>query len=235
MSDLVDQSVWMHAFNFRMVMYNRTFLKKDTIFNSFFFHRPSSHDQVHPPGNSTFDRGGILFPFNICPNLSLFVCFYNCQINRANDEYLILTPKGDERKYKLIVQELGIELFYMELAQHIVLEHHRLLNSGRFVMLPYNKIIVNNFTDNSKLTFIQQRNIYMGNLPKMIFITLMDHANFLGTYNKNPFCFNHNGVKNIYLRINNNQPFPSGGYAQDFSNDSYILSYRKFCDHIGES
>ena len=70
-------------------------------------------------------------------------------------------------------------------------------------------------------------NVVVGQLPRRVFVALVNNAAFLGDMAKDPFKFEHFNTNYLSLYINGVQ-YPSIPFKPDFTNGTYIREYFEF-------
>ena len=63
------------------------------------------------------------------------------------------------------------------------------------------------------------------NLPDMIYVCMVDADAKNGDYGKDPYHFDHFGVSNIYMRVNN-KTFPLEPLKPNWTGDNYLRTYK---------
>jgi hypothetical protein len=75
-------------------------------------------------------------------------------------------------------------------------------------------------------------NLFIGELPRMILLAMVDSSRLDGRKNQNPFYFKHNTLKYLNLRINGISE-PGRPYEPHFTNGTYSRELRALYDNTG--
>ena len=90
--------------------------------------------------------------------------------------------------------------------------------------IPIRRVEVKSFTISSGLRSITEDHLFQGQLPKRLFIGMVENTAFNGTYNSNPFRFQHFNLSKLDVSCNGhsiyNRPF-----EPNFADKLYLRSY----------
>ena len=135
---------------------------------------------------------------------------HGCQ--QENYKFLIHSANLIIRSKKLTSRAHNV-LMNLLLTQNMV--HHLSRVQMKHLSIPANQ------------TSISFDNIFTGTLPDFIVVGLVSDSDLAGGYQRNPFNYQHFGVKRIKLK-RNGTPRPSEGYTPNFANGQYIKAYSTF-------
>jgi hypothetical protein len=161
------------------------------------------------------------------PGVSLTIKF-----NRATDAFtLICDGAAAALRPRIIIQDIKLYMRHVTVAGSIMADHLRLFEKGSAIF-PINRTQLKTVAYPLGLTNLHVPNLFTGTLPKTILITLIPSASFNGTYQTNPYHFQHFGLTFATLMINDRQ-VPSDPYRPDFAERLFTREYREFFNNIG--
>lgn len=77
-------------------------------------------------------------------------------------------------------------------------------------------------------------NFIRGQIPRRMFVFMVDVDTFNGTFKSNPFSFSHNNLVSIATFIDGVQ-YPNKPYTPDFSKDLYMREYTRLFDVLNQN
>lgn len=122
----------------------------------------------------------------------------------------------DISEAKLIIQTLQIER-PLSLAINQMLEK----TNARFKI---RRVTLKHLPIAQGLTTVMYDQVYNGQIPERIVLALVNDASFNGSYQSNPFNFQHFNINYLTLYVNG-QMCPARPYQPDFENARYIREY----------
>ncbi len=77
-------------------------------------------------------------------------------------------------------------------------------------------------------------NLYMGTIPKRMFLMMIDNVAYNGDYTRNPYDARHNDINFLTLVVDGRQ-VPSKPLQPDFPHNRYIRSYMNLFEATGKA
>lgn len=154
------------------------------------------------------------------------------RFNRAPDSFILMSTNTGAR-YKVIIEEIKLHLRHVRVNPSIVTNHMDQFKHSPMIYL-INKTVIKTFAFPSGLPAINVANMFTGVLPKTVIVMLVKASAFHGTYNSNPYYFQHFGMNHGYITVNSEQ-VPSDAYQPDWDKGHYIREYRELFDNVGIS
>lgn len=177
--------------------------------------------QISTPLPSDFFQVDRLFPPGTRITLTL---------NRAEDRFFICSSKND-KSYKFQIRDMYLNIRHVTLSPEIVQQHQKDVESGKPILLPYNRTTITTFSYAAGTPSIRPI-LLEGPLPKFLMLGFVKSANFHGSFKTNPFEFVNCDINNLSINVNG-ETIPSIPYTPDFDNDLVTREYREFFDNIG--
>lgn len=112
----------------------------------------------------------------------------------------------------------------------IVTAHNRALQIS-YAKYPIDRFEVRSQTIDKGVFQKNVENVIHGQLPKKIFVALIDNEAFNGSYTKNPFLYKHYNLSAITCVVNSNRL----EYKPNFSEYSYLKEYLGLCKTCNQS
>ena len=127
--------------------------------------------------------------------------------------------------------EANLYVRKVKINPSILLAHARALSITP-AKYPITRVEIKTVTISSGIQSKSIDNIFLGQIPKRCVIGMIDSAAFNGTYNMNPFRFQHFDYNYLALYIDSTQ-IPSKPLTPDFSAKKYIRSYYSLFEGAG--
>jgi len=142
--------------------------------------------------------------------------------------------RADKTKVLPTVDFIDCSLFVhrAKVSQSIVDAHESALKKAP-ARYPFCRNEVKTFTINSGSLSANIDNIVNGQLPRRAFVAMVTNEAFNGTFDKNPFNFQHFKVNHICSHIDGIQ-FPSVAYTPNFEKGIYAREYIGFFEAVNQ-
>jgi hypothetical protein len=152
------------------------------------------------------------------------------RFHRSTDAFGIMAAANDVH-YKYEIEDIKLYIRHVTLADDIVKQHMKLFESGPAIF-PYNRTVMKTVAFPGGLTQIQASNLFTGILPKSIIFAVINAPNFNGTYNTNPYNFQHFNCNYYQLNVNG-ENVPTDAYRPDFARTLFSRELRGFFNNVG--
>lgn len=156
-------------------------------------------------------------------------------LTRSSDNFsLLFDPAKETGVTRPKIKFLDASLFVRKqvLFPSISLSHQRMLESKHLAQYPLRITDIKNFTISSgNQTFVEE-NAFLGRVPSRIVLCMTSNSSYIGSYDKNPFNFQHFGINYLAVTVNN-IPIPIRGLNVDFANNQYLIPYYLLLKSLG--
>lgn len=150
----------------------------------------------------------------------------------SNDAFVLIRPGGDGAKeFKLEITAASIITRRKRLSDQMVLAHKEVILKKN-IRLPYSRVQVKTIGVQADLRRWSAENVYTGTLPDRVIVAIVRDKALAGTYDSNPFNFEHFDITRIQL-FRNGTSVPRLGYHPDFTTDDYTQDYLTFQEECG--
>ena len=136
------------------------------------------------------------------------------------DEFRLIThPSGTEAKLK--IEEIKLLVCKITLSPMTLLAHSEVLKDDHVAVYPIQKtdIRTKNIPKDSYGETIE--NIYQGQVPSRLIIGLVESEAYSGSYNKNPYHFNHFNISKVGFYVDG-ESVPTIPLELNFTDNKYL-------------
>lgn len=148
-----------------------------------------------------------------------------------NPGFFILEHGSGEFSSTVKILDAELIVRHVTVNPNVMLEHHRLLQKGHKVKIPFKRSVIKTHTLPSQITNTVIDNLFQGVLPKNMIFTMFDNAAFTSR-RKNPFNFAHNDLSYFAVYVNG-QAVPFQPLAMDFDKGETAIAYTEFVKNLG--
>jgi len=103
------------------------------------------------------------------------------------------------------------------------LAHTATLNTGALARYNMTSVELKTFTFSAGSKSLSIDNAVLGPVPKLLLVTMVNYADFIGTVDKNPYKFQHYDISDFSLFVNGKQ----------YPNEGLFLGYRTLFEGSG--
>lgn len=115
----------------------------------------------------------------------------------------------------------------IKLNPEVSLAHQRILESGKSATYPYKRREVRNYLITTQSTSFSWDNVCNGTKPETILIAFVENSGYLGSYRKNPYCFEHFNLQSFAIKVNGFEIAPRN-LKFDFSQNNPLNQHAYF-------
>lgn len=145
------------------------------------------------------------------------------KLTRSKDSFCLMAPGADAFKVKITSVTMMVRK--VKISSNVYLAHARALETS-LAKYPIKRVICKTFTIPAGNLDTNQEKIFSGQLPSRLIIGCVDNRAFNGTYNLNPFNFQHFSMTEISVYLDGQQHgikplalnYTSGQYVNAFMN-----------------
>jgi len=120
---------------------------------------------------------------------------------------------------------------FVNLHPDLHAQHLARLRAGQMAILPYQRTRIATDQFGSGLTDLNFDKCFVGAIPHIVFVVLVDRDAIDGHVRKNPFYFDHFNTTEVSLRLNNTT-YPQEPYVIDYNKNKYARIYKALIDAI---
>ena len=147
------------------------------------------------------------------------------RMTRAPNAFSLMVG-DDEENYKWVIEEAVLKLRKVHLSDALRLaQEERLMREN--AKIPINRVLCNVYSIPAGIQTYTKDNLFQGQLPKRLVVTMVDNDAFNGAFKKNPFKFKHNQLSGICLYVDN-EAAPAEPMRLNFdcaSGNRYVSAY----------
>ena len=119
---------------------------------------------------------------------------------RSKNEFCLMSSEAGA-KYKVVIQEAALRVLHVTPTPSALLRHNQILRKTP-AKYPIIRTDCKLFTISSGSTTFTQQNLFMGQIPRRVCLTLVKNEALSGSFKANPFNFHHFDVSFISLDVN---------------------------------
>ena len=158
------------------------------------------------------------------------------QLTRSEDRFCIMGPAGnDDEHYKLRLEEASLFVRKVKVLPSARLGIYKALTTAS-ARYPIRRTEQRMFSISNNITSWAQENAVMGALPRRLTVGFLRTDAIHGSYDLNPFNFQHFSINFFALYVNGKQ-IPSRALQPDFigNNAEYTRSYMQMSSSLGHA
>nr|XP_056700842.1 uncharacterized protein F54H12.2-like [Euleptes europaea] len=153
------------------------------------------------------------------------------KLTRSKDAFCLISH-GQVDHYKLVILSASLFVKKVKVALSIRLAHAEALLSST-AKYPVDRVAMKVFSIAAGTRVSNQDNLFLGQLPKMVVMGLVDNDAFSGAFNKNPFNFKHYNINFVALYVDGEQ-VPAKPFQPDFPNGNCVREYMNLVQTAGK-
>ncbi|XP_066478855.1 uncharacterized protein F54H12.2-like [Tiliqua scincoides] len=153
------------------------------------------------------------------------------KLTRSKDRFCMMTDDANVR-YKLKLLTASLFVKKVRVAQGVRLGHTEALLTAT-AKYPVDRVSMKVFSLPAGSRVSNQENLFLGQLPKMVVIGLVDNDAFSGTLGKNPFNFKHYDINFFAIYLSGYQ-IPAKPFQPDFQEGSCVREYMSLVHASGK-
>ena len=139
---------------------------------------------------------------------------------RSKDAFALMATNDD---FKIKIMDAALFVRKVRISNTVRMAHIKALERGT-AKYPIKRIETKAFSVASGSMSINKENLFLGQMPKRIFVGLVDNDAYNGVATKNPFNFKHNNIEFLALYVDGQQ-IPAKPLQPNFGRSRFIRSY----------
>ena len=152
------------------------------------------------------------------------------RFNRTKSNFYMMTKDGSDGKVNLLSMLMWVRK--VRPAPSVLNSINQRLNTDT-AKYPLRRVEVKTFTIAVGTQSKIEDHLFQGQMPKRIVLGLVSNAGFNGDPKKNPYNFQHAGLKKLEVSINGDTMM-SRPFEPDFANNMYLRSYLSLYQGLGK-
>ncbi|XP_069092626.1 uncharacterized protein F54H12.2-like [Pleurodeles waltl] len=145
----------------------------------------------------------------------------NIKLNCNKDAFCLIS--GDAERYKLVILSASLFVKREKVSPSVRLAYAEALqlSSAKYTI---ERVALKIFSIPAGTRLTQQQNLFMGQLPKLIFKGFVDNTAFSGLYTSNPFNFKHYNI-NYAALVHEGAVIPAKPFTPSFGTSNFVRGY----------
>jgi hypothetical protein len=144
------------------------------------------------------------------------------KFTRNSDDFCLMSSEARDR-YKIQISDVKLYVKRVHVSPTVQMAHNRILEKSN-AKYHYTKTDVKVMNIPAGSRSIAKDNLYLGELPKRIIMTLVPDSAMSGNIGENPFAFNHYTLNYVALTVSG-RSIPSQPLRPNFETGEYARSY----------
>ena len=177
-------------------------------------------------------------PLEDCASMPRFILNnvkFGLKLTRASDEFCILA--ADQTKaYKLEFCDLKLRMCWASVSSGVLLGHHEALKHAN-ALYPFTRVEMMNHSVPAGDSNVTLYNICTKSVPSRLVVGMVTAEAYNGSFQKNPFNFQHFHVSNISLVVNESivggQPLVTNFDPVNANGRDYVTAYNNMFSSTG--
>ncbi|XP_054842584.1 uncharacterized protein F54H12.2-like [Eublepharis macularius] len=154
------------------------------------------------------------------------------KLARNKDSFCLMSGEGAAVRYKLHMDSAALFVKKVKVAPGVRLAHAEALLTST-AKYPVDRVDMKVFSIPTGARVSNQDNLFLGQLPKMVVMGLVDNDAFSGAFTKNPFHFQHYNINFVALYVDGEQ-VPSKPFQPDFEAGNNVREYMSLVQTAGK-
>jgi hypothetical protein len=140
----------------------------------------------------------------------------------SRDSFCLLSPNADQ-SYRIEVSDAVLKVCYVKLNPTVLLAHNDALQKQE-ALYPYTKSDVKCFGVPQGQYSVSVDDIFQGEIPEKLIVTLVASEAYSGSYRKNPYNFKHYDCNFVALYVDG-RSVPSVPLEPNYESQHFVTSY----------
>ena len=150
---------------------------------------------------------------------------------RSKDAFSLLSDTPNVA-HKIKIEECKLYVRKVKLSPSLIVAHAKAFEVGN-AKYPVRRVVCKTFTVSAGNMSASQENLFSGDLPSRMVITMVDNDAFSGLYTKNPFNLKHYDLNNLKVYIDGQQQYIRP-LEFNYTADQYIFGYMSLFSGTGK-
>ena len=145
----------------------------------------------------------------------------NFKFFQSTDPFRLL--RNGTKAYKLKITDAILKVCHISLDPKMIVAHNEALKIST-ALYPFWRSDIKSFTVAAGSLSFMTDNVYHGKIPSKLIIALVSNSAYSGSYDKNPFFFNHMNLNYLEVTVDG-QSVPNRALSPNFEAGDFISSY----------
>ena len=151
----------------------------------------------------------------------------NFKFFQSTDPFRLL--RNGTKAYKLKITDAILKVCHISLDPKMIVAHNEALKIST-ALYPFWRSDIKSFTVAAGSLSFMTDNIYHGKIPSKLIIALVSNSAYSGSYDKNPFFFNHMNLNYLEVTVDG-QSVPNRALSPNFEAGDFVSSYLSLLDN----
>ncbi|XP_060098678.1 uncharacterized protein F54H12.2-like [Heteronotia binoei] len=154
------------------------------------------------------------------------------KLTRSRDAFCLMSGAGDAARFKLQLDSASLFVKKVRVSPVVRLAHAEALMTST-AKYPVDRVSMKVFSISAGARVSNQDNLFLGQLPKMVVMALVDNDAFSGSFTKNPFHFKDYNINFAALYVDGEQ-IPPKPFQPDFAAGNNVREYMSLVQTAGK-
>ncbi|XP_060092552.1 uncharacterized protein F54H12.2-like [Heteronotia binoei] len=154
------------------------------------------------------------------------------KLTHSRDTFCLMSGAGDETRFKLQMDSASLFVKKVRVSPGVRLAHAEALMTST-AKYPVDRVSMKVFSISAGAHVSNQDNLFLGQLPKMVAMALVDNDAFSSGFTKNPFHFKDYNINFAVLYVDGEQ-IPPKPFQPDFAAGNNVREYMSLVQTAGK-
>ena len=134
--------------------------------------------------------------------------------------------------YKCKLRDVALMVRKVKISPSVGLAHAKALEKGT-AKYPIKRVLIKTCIVSAGSMSMNRENLFLGKIPKRVFVGIVDSDAYNGDATKNPFNFKHHNVNFLALNLDGHS-IPEVPFTPDFANARYVRCFESLFSGTGK-
>ena len=144
---------------------------------------------------------------------------------RSKDEFSLMTAANAQYQFKIVSASVFVKKVSVAPTVRLALQH----TNAKYAI---DRVSLKTFSIPAGTRVCNQKNLYIGHIPKFVIIAFVDNEGYTGSYTRNPFNFHHYEAEFMCLYADG-QSYPAKPFQPHFQRGQYTREYYQLIQTTG--
>jgi hypothetical protein len=154
-------------------------------------------------------------------------CGIKVTLTPSKDAFVLVGPapgqNAQQENYHIQIMDCRLNIRTLQVSPATILAHEKVLMEKN-MHFPMRRVTMKHLAIPRGQTSVLHDNIYLGTLPRRLVLCFVDDVAMAGSYQQNPFNFQHFGINHLALYVNG-EMIPHQPYQPNFATGRYLREY----------
>ncbi|XP_060100324.1 uncharacterized protein F54H12.2-like [Heteronotia binoei] len=154
------------------------------------------------------------------------------KLTRSRDTFCLMSGAGDGTRFKFQMDSASLFVKKVRVSPGVRLAHAEALMTST-AKYPVDRVSMKVFSISAGALVSNQDNLFLGQLPKMVVMALVENDTFRGSFTKNPFHFKDYNINIAALYVDGEQ-IPPKPFQPDIAAGNNVREYMSLVQMVGK-